>query len=319
METIVLKPLLHRGAEHIVLHYKRDASLNNLVRSIKGMKWSRTHECWYLPVSKANINAIKEKLELLVKFDAGELNVYLRSRKKSLIVPKPVAGTGASTKKTSRAVEKTVGLSKENSEAMGRFLETLKLKSYSESTIKTYRNELSQLLQLLKNKPAADLSSDDLRRYFIYCHEKLQLSENTLHSRINAIKFYYEQVLGREKFFWEIPRPKKREQLPKVLSQDEMVKLIKGTANVKHRTMLMLAYSAGLRVSELVSLKTKDIDSGRMTIFIERAKGKKDRVVSLSPVLLVALREYAKMYKPNKKGYLFAGQKSDEPYSERSI
>jgi integrase/recombinase XerD len=87
----------------------------------------------------------------------------------------------------------------------------LKLKAYSASTIKTYRNEMSQLLVLLKNISADRLTTGDIKRYLVFCYEKLQLKENTLYSRINALKFYYEQVLGREKFFWDIPRPRKPE------------------------------------------------------------------------------------------------------------
>lgn len=83
--------------------------------------------------------------------------------------------------------------------------------------------------------------------------------------------------------------------------------------------MLMLAYSAGLRIGEVVSLKTFEIDSKRMSIFISAAKGKKDRIVTLSPVLLVMLREYALEYKPDKKGYLFEGSTKGNPYSSRSL
>jgi site-specific recombinase XerD len=83
--------------------------------------------------------------------------------------------------------------------------------------------------------------------------------------------------------------------------------------------MLMLAYSAGLRVSEVVAIKTRNIDSSRMCILVEQAKGKKDRVVALSPLLLIMLREYWKEYKPDKDGYLFAGQWAGQPYSTRSM
>jgi integrase/recombinase XerD len=153
----------------------------------------------------------------------------------------------------------------------------------------------------------------------VYILEKEKVSENTAHSRINALKFYFEQVLGRDKFFWEIPRPKKRNELPKVFNKDEIAAIINHTVNLKHKTMLMLAYSAGLRVSEVVSLKTYDIDSKRMVILVRQAKGKKDRVVSLSPVLLVMLRAYAKEYKRKKGAYLFSGASEDQPYSTRSL
>lgn len=133
------------------------------------------------------------------------------------------------------------------------------------------------------------------------------------------MKFYYEQVLKREKFFWEIPRPKKQILLPKIFNQNEIAAIINSVSNKKHKTMLMLAYSAGLRVSEVVALKTYNIDSKRMTIFISQAKGKKDRVVALSPVLLIMLRDYALQYKPDKKGFLFEGNTKGSAYSTRSL
>lgn len=197
--------------------------------------------------------------------------------------------------------------------------QALILKAYSPSTIKTYLNEMSQFLQAIKHFSANDFTVLRLKSYLQYCFEKLKLSENTMHSRINALKFYYEQVLGRERFFWEIPRPKKARQLPRFFSQDEITAIINSLGNKKHKAMLMLAYGAGLRVSEVIALKTSDIDSSRMSIFVRAAKGKKDRMVILSPVLLVMLREYAREYKPSKKGYLFEGNLKDGPYSARSL
>lgn len=197
--------------------------------------------------------------------------------------------------------------------------ERLQLKAYSALTIRTYLNEMAQLLYTLKEIPADELTPDHLRRYFVYCFEKLHLTENTLHSRINALKFYYEQVLHREKFFWEIPRPKKQLQLPAFFNKNEIAAIIGAAGNIKHKTLLMLAYSSGLRVSEVVNIRTKDIDSQRMCILVRQAKGKKDRIVPLSPVLLVMLREYYKIMKPGVNGYLFQGQGEGQPYSSRSL
>jgi site-specific recombinase XerD len=196
-------------------------------------------------------------------------------------------------------------------------IEKLRLKAYSESTIRTYVNEMAQLLHALGNIPAEELQPVHLKRYLVYCLERRQLKENTLHSRINAIKFYYEQVLKREKFFWEIPRPKKHLILPKLLNEREIGRLFNSLGNKKHKAMLFTAYSAGLRVSEIVNLKIKDIDSKRMQIFIERAKGKKDRYVNLSPVLLDILRNYFTSYKPRL--YLFESEYSGSAYPVRTV
>jgi integrase/recombinase XerD len=148
-----------------------------------------------------------------------------------------------------------------NQLALQKYIETLQLKAYSSNTITTYRNEFAQLLYILKDKNVNELDAIRLRSYFLYCTNTLKLSENTLHSRINAVKFYFEQVLKREKFFFEIPRPKKRLILPNVLSIGQIEKLFSNLENLKHKTMLFLTYSAGLRVSEVVNLKVCDIHS----------------------------------------------------------
>ncbi len=193
------------------------------------------------------------------------------------------------------------------------------LKAYSKSTMKTYLNEMHQFLYRLGNIPADDLQPAHLKKYLVYCFEKLNLSENTLHSRINALKFYYEQVLRRDQFFWEIPRPKKPLQLPKLLNEEELCRLFNSLTNKKHKAMLFTAYSAGLRVSEIVQLKMKDIDSERMQILIENAKGKKDRYVNLSPVLLDILREYFKQYTPRPKVFLFESEQTGDAYPTRTV
>jgi integrase/recombinase XerD len=133
------------------------------------------------------------------------------------------------------------------------------------------------------------------------------------------VKFYFEQVLGREKFFWQIPRPKKPQLLPKVLGEDELGRLFKALDNKKHKAMLFTAYSGGLRVSEVVNLKIKHIDSDRMQILVEQAKGKKDRYVTLSPVLLDILRDYIKTYKPKPKTYLFESGQTQTQYPTRTV
>jgi site-specific recombinase XerD len=133
------------------------------------------------------------------------------------------------------------------------------------------------------------------------------------------VKFYYEQILKREKIFVDIPRPKKPLLLPKLLNEEELRRLFNALTNKKHKAMLFTAYSAGLRVSEIVKLKLSHIDSKRMQIFIERAKGKKDRYVNLSPVLLDILRKYISQYVPKPKEYLFESENTMSAYPVRTV
>lgn len=210
----------------------------------------------------------------------------------------------------------TLKISEANQKAARRLSEQLILKGYSKNTITSYLSEFNQLLYLLKDKPVDDLTTDRLKKYFVYCLENLGLSENTLHCRISAIKFYFEQVLLRDKFFFEIPRPKRPLKLPKVISEEKILAGLMSVENLKHRALLVTAYSAGLRVSEVVNLKITDVDSHRMQLRIEDAKGKKDRMATLANATLQLLREYVRHYRPAY--YLFEGQEKGAPYSTRS-
>jgi site-specific recombinase XerD len=210
----------------------------------------------------------------------------------------------------------TLPISPVNKHVLPAMEQMLKLKAFSVSTIRTYINEMSQLLQAIRDIPADELKPEHLKLYLVYCYEKLKLRENTLHSRINAMKFYYEKVLGREKFFWEIPRPKKQYQLPKIISTNKILAGILTIRNLKHKTLLLMAYNAGLRVSEVVKIKLTDIDKDRMQLRIEKSKGKKDRVVPLAKTLMPILSEYIDKCNPNY--WLFEGQVKGAPYNKRS-
>lgn len=318
MLTVSLKPLYHRNQEYIGVYYQHQPSLNTIIKKLPGIKWSQANRCWYFPLDNNYYSKVYSVLKGKVEFDISLLKEYLEKRKR-------IATTAASSASAENIVKRVplsspvLKLSTENLQALGKFVQYLKLKAYSESTIRTYRNEFVQLLQLLNKKPVHELTIDELKRYMVFVMEKQGINENTAHSRLNALKFYFEQVLGREKFFWEIPRPKKPLLLPKVLSEDELDKLFRGLVNSKHKAMLFTAYSAGLRVSEVAAMKIKDIDSGRMQILIEQAKGKKDRYVTLSPVLLDILRSYIKNYKPKPVVYLFESEQTGTSYPVRTI
>lgn len=269
----------HRAQEVIFIRFASNATLNQRVRKLVGVKWSQSQKAWY----------VLDNAQYRTKFG---------------LTAKPIVG-----KEALSHIEEV------NYAALVRYVETLQLKGYSINTINTYRNEFGQLLHVLRERCIDDLDAEKLRSYFLYCTNTLELSENTLHSRINAVKFYFEQVLHREKMFFDIPRPKKPSILPKVINMQDIKKLFEVTKNLKHNTMLKLCYGMGLRVSEIINLKITDIDSKNMQVLVEQSKGKKDRYVNLPESILLQLREYYKAYKPVK--YLFEGQYGNE-YSIRS-
>ena len=326
METINLKPLHHKGQDCIGIYFPIIFSLNNRVQKIEGSRWSSTHKCWTIPCTKQHFKNLETTLKNEALLETVELKKWLEQRKKETTVKKKaVIDDAPVTKKVIQPIviqnrnSTNIVLSRENTTAFNEFKNKLILKAYSHSTIKTYCNEFGVYLKILGKVSAESLTAKRLTDYLLYCHLKLKVSENTIHSRMNALKFYYEQVLGREKFFWQIPRPKKPLLLPKLLNESELGKLFNALTNKKHKAMLFTAYSAGLRVSEIVNLKLEDIDSKRMQIFISRAKGKKDRYVNLSPVLLDILRKYKLEYKPQPKEWLFESEQTLTIYPTRTV
>jgi integrase/recombinase XerD len=172
-EQISYELATHRSQDVIFIRFDSQPKLNERVKKLVGVKWSQSQKAWYV---LDNVQ-YREKFGLTAKLIVGK--------------------------------EALSHLDEVNYTALVRYVETLQLKSYSINTINTYRNEFGQLLHILKDKCVDDLDAEKLRSYFLYCTNTLELSENTLHSRINAVKFYFEQVLHREKMFFDIPRPKK--------------------------------------------------------------------------------------------------------------
>jgi site-specific recombinase XerD len=154
---------------------------------------------------------------------------------------------------------------------------------------------------------------NDFQRYLV---TERCVATATQNQAINSIKFYYERVLGQARKVYFIERPQKEKFLPEVMSIEEVTILLKSISNLKHRAIIMTIYSGGLRISELINLKVKDIDGNRMQIRISQSKGKKDRYTLLSKKTLITLRQYFTEYKP--KEWLFEGE-NGKKYSDSSI
>lgn len=169
---------------------------------------------------------------------------------------------------------------------------------YSESTIKTYTNMLKLFFTHHYAFKPQEITNEQIRAYLRYLIQERKVSESYQNQAINAIKFYYEKVLGGSRQTYYIDRPKKSKYLPTVLSQNEIKKLLEHVKNIKHKTILTLIYSGGLRISELLALKLSDIDFDSMRIHIVNAKGKKDRYVPLAKRTKQLLTIYLKKYNP---------------------
>lgn len=182
--------------------------------------------------------------------------------------------------------------------------------NYSERTIEMYCHYLIKFLEHTGKYPQ-HLTSNDFQIYLSNYNFSSTSQQNLI---INSIKFYYEKILKRKYDKIDFERPRKVKHLPQVIDKDFLLDRISKIENLKHKAIISLGFSVGLRVSEVINLKVVDIDSKRMIINIRQAKGKKDRIVPLSDNILKLLREYFKQYRPNQ--YLFNGQNSLQYSSE---
>ena len=194
-------------------------------------------------------------------------------------------------------------------------IDKLQLKRYSSSTIRTYTNMFEEFLNYYPRLAPEEITEKEIIAFLRYLVEERKVSTSYQNQAINAIKYYYEQVLGGRRKFYFIERPVRERKLPVVLSEAEVFRILESVTNIKHKCLLMLIYSAGLRISEALHLKPNDLDSKRMQVTVRNAKGKKDRVSILSKNLLPVLRDYYQLYQP--KEYLFEGAKGGK-YSARS-
>ncbi|WP_162127697.1 site-specific tyrosine recombinase/integron integrase [Flavobacterium phycosphaerae] len=193
----------------------------------------------------------------------------------------------------------------------------MRSKRYSESTIKTYMEAVKSFLTFFNKKATSDISNQDVIIYNNNYILKNNLSASYQNQIVSAIKLFFITVQDRKIEIESIHRPKRAKVLPNVLSKEEVKKILEAHSNIKHRAMLSLIYSCGLRAGELLALKPYHIDSNRQIILLKNSKGKKDRIAPLSPKILVLLRDYYKDYKP--KTYLFEGQTEGKPYDARSL
>ncbi len=311
-----LKPNIFTDAHNelrIELTFSKNKLLEQAIKKVNGVKWNEQKNCWHIACTKEKFDELCALTNTIATIDKKLLRTQLNKIK--TLQKKAVGEQKTGTYKSSAMLH---AVSHYNLKLLNTAMEHLQLKGYSTSTQKTYRNEIGIFLQTLHNVKADALAIDSIKRYIHDCIHKQQLSENTIHSRLNALKFLYEQVLGHERFFVEIPRPKKHLQLPKVLGETELRRLFAAPKNLKHKAILFVAYSAGLRVSEVINLRLQDIDRERKQLFIYCSKGKKDRYVRLSPMVLDVLEQYYKMSEVKPTNYVFEGTEKGKPYTSRS-
>lgn len=299
--NITLKHLLVDQKRCIGLQFYPDKVLNALIKSLPDLKWSDQFGMAYVPNTPKHFDAIFNTFK-----GVAWLNCAHFSNKRAVTLNETAPDISYFEKRTCKPDYRTVP--KE-------FLQKLYIKKYSQNTVRIYVTLFERFINHYKDTPLLEITEKEIHDYL----EKLvinKFSDSYINQAINSIKFYYEVVLGMPNMFYSIDRPQKAERLPEVLSKEKVLEMIRKTQNIKHKCIIKLLYSAGLRRSELLNLKIEDVDSDRMLIKVKSGKGNKDRHTILSKTLLDDLRIYYRLYKP--KTFLFEG-KDDKPYSATSI
>lgn len=204
----------------------------------------------------------------------------------------------------------------ENSNLREQFIRDMELKGFADGTKRSY---LSCVIMFVKryNCNPEELGDEEIKEH-LFLLSKEGRSKTYLNQSYSALRFLYETTLKRDWESYKIPRSKKQKRLPVALSQKEIYTLITETKNLKHKAIFSVMYSGGLRVNEVTHLKTDDIDSKMMRIFVSDGKGGKERYTILSNTALTDLRNYCKAYKVTDS-YLFRGRNSGAPLSNRTV
>jgi site-specific recombinase XerD len=195
-------------------------------------------------------------------------------------------------------------------------IEEMKLRNLSPRTIEVYVSRVANFARYFGRTPEV-LGRDEVRSYLLHLVQEKKVSWSVYNQSVAALRFLYEVTLGREGVLVRIACPKQPKRLPVVLSLEEVTRFFAAIIGVKHRAILMTAYAAGLRISEVVALRVDDIDSKRMVLRVRQGKGRRDRNVMLSPRLLTLLREYWKIARPTD--WLFPRQVTGQPITVGTV
>ncbi|MEO8762186.1 MAG: site-specific integrase [Bacteroidia bacterium] len=288
MHTITLSKIEHRGQARLALDFAFNHAMIETAKQIKDYQYSNTLKKWHYPYSAKNIALVKQAFMSVATIEVNFTEAETKTQDEEIAI----------------------------SQHIQKFKNWLNSKRYSQSTVGTYCDALNIFLGFYKSKPLHEITNDDVITFNVDYILAKKLSASYQNQIVNALKLFFSVIENKKINVEQIHRPKKAFKLPTVLSLEEVEAMLNSLTNIKHKTMLALIYSAGLRRGELLYLQIKDVDSKRMLLSIKSAKGNRDRVVPLSQTALQLLRAYYKEFAPST--YLFEGQKGGK-YTETSL
>ncbi len=309
MKEIVLTPVMHKENKCVKIAFDKDEVLDKLIRALYGCKWSSTLRSWYVSDRKDLVQEVYRlfKGNAFVNYEAFKFggDIILRVTKYE------------SNKRQKSEIILQGEISDEKEVLIKQFKQWLYSRRYSENTIGTYTEALKLFLRYHSDKNVTEITNEDLivfNNNYILANK---LSPSFQNQVVNAVKLFFRTIENKQLNPELIHRPKRQKVLPNVLSKEEVKAILNSHNNIKHKAMLSLIYSCGLRCGELLALKPEHIDSNRSLLIIKQGKGRKDRIAPLSGKIIEMLRGYYSVCKPAV--YLFEGQKKGEAYDIRSL
>jgi integrase/recombinase XerD len=295
MKTMKIETALVKGKRMLRLYFTYDLQLVQELKKIEGTYWNMGLRCWMAPHSRIVVHRLGEEGNKTGWYmpDLERLNheFYFRGINKSI--------------------------SEEKEKSIEAFADYLRSRRYSARTVISYSEGLRTFMEFIGEKPMADITDRDMVDFNIGYIVPGHYSWSYQNQVISALKIYFRQVLHQEGGGVKLERPRSGRHLPDIFSVEEVEKLLKSIRNSKHRAALSVIYACGLRRSELINLRLRDVDSKRKLLIIKGAKGDKDRVVPLPEKVIEMLREYYKLYKPEE--WLFEGSVKGQQWSETSL
>lgn len=302
LPVITLRHLMIDGNKCIGMQFYASKIIHALIKTLDSPKWSAQYSMVYIANTPGNIHSI---------FKTFKGSAWINCR--YFYRNKPVFANAQAVDLSS--LKSKAALVSNDESCPQEYIDLLETKRYSINTARTYIGLFSEFIRYFKGMSLKEINENDIKQYMLTI-VKTGKSLSCQNQVINAIKFYYEQVLDMPQRFYEIERPRKEQKLPTVLSEEEILRIISSTTNIKHKAILVTIYSCGLRLSELLNLKITDVQSDRGLLIVKDGKGNKDRNTILSDTTLALLRKYYLAYKP--KEYLFEGRDGGR-YSVKSV
>ena len=279
------------------------------VKNIQGRRWNDAECCWLVPFDKATLHFLEINLGTYCKFNVKIPN----DLPEGFIKDNPKADSAALGKPGKPIVLSHIDY------ALNQLENQMRLEGLMWHTIKSYRYNFKHFLIYYSNVKAEDITGSQIRKYMLSQLRDKGVSDSTYNQILSSLRCYYERALDQEEKTQKLPRPKKRQKFPNVMSSKDVALILSQINNLKHRTVVAMMYSCGLRVGEVVKVRFGDLNYETKRLYVKSGKGDKDRYTILPKKTIKMLEEYMAVYRPaDKNDWLFKGQ-FGEYYSIRSV